>query len=51
MTEDKKTINNKDLEKITGGASEDLGEQIKDALNEATTPNPKTDQIKNKWNL
>lgn len=37
--EDKKELNNKELEKVSGGANKDLEQQIEDALNEVVVPN------------
>lgn len=46
--EDKKELNNKELEKISGGANKDLEQQIEDALNEAVVPNPVEEKFQNK---
>lgn len=46
--EDKKELNNKELEKVWGGANKDLEQQIEDALNEVVVPNPVEEKFQNK---
>ena len=46
--ENKKVLNNEELEKVSGGANKDLEQQIEDALNEVVVPNPVEEKFQNK---
>lgn len=46
--EDKKELNNKELEKVSGGANKDLEQQIEHALNEVVVPTPAEEKFQNK---
>ena len=43
---DKKVLNEKELEKVNGGANNDLEQQIEDALNDVHVTSPGTQKFK-----